>query len=125
MLTFDTRVDPLFGEVPQSAIGSKLTDASDPTGDSAVLFSDGVSLLPPDGSLGLDLVHGLDDVAVAAHALPPAANGDVLTGLPVIAFAATTFVNGSVSAGVLANYGASSVLRGGVACATASGGACH
>jgi hypothetical protein len=125
VLTFDTRVDPLFGELPQSAIGSKLTDASDPTGDSAVLFSDGVSLLPPDGSLGLDLVHGLDDVAVAAHALPPAANGDVLTGLPVIAFAATTFVNGSVSAGVLANYGASSVLRGGVACATASGGACH
>jgi hypothetical protein len=49
----------------------------------------------------------------------------VLTGLPVIAFAATTFVNGSVSAGVLANYGASAALHGGAACATASGGACR
>jgi hypothetical protein len=125
VLSFATRVDPLFGDVPQSAIGSKLTNASDPTGDSSLVFSPGVGLLPPEGSLGLDLVHGLDDVAVAAHALPPAANGDVLTGLPVIGFAATTFVNGSVSAGVLANYGASSTVHGGVACATASGGACH
>jgi hypothetical protein len=70
-------------------------------------------------------VHGLDGVAVASHALPPAANGDVLTGLPVIAFAATTFVNGGISAGVLANYGASAGVRGGVACASASGGACR
>lgn len=125
VLTFATHVDPSWGELPQSAIGSKLTDATDPTGDSSVLFSAGVSLLPSEGSLGLDLVHGLDDVTVAAHALPPASNGDVLTGLPVVAFAATTFVNGSVSAGVLANYGASAGVHGGVACATTSGGACQ
>jgi hypothetical protein len=125
VLTFATRVDALFGEIPESAIGSKLTDATDPTGDSAMLFSAGVDLLPPEGTLGIDLVHGLDGVAVAAHALPAAMNGDVLRGLPVVAFAATTFVNGSVSAGVLANYGASAGVHGRVACANASGGACQ
>ncbi|HEX5124976.1 MAG TPA: hypothetical protein VFV97_17155 [Rhodanobacteraceae bacterium] len=125
VLTFETRVDALFGEIPESAIGSKLTDATDPTGDSAMLFSAGVDLLPPEGTLGIDLVHGLDGVAVAAHALPAATNGDVLKGLPVVAFAATTFVNGNVSAGVLANYGASAGVHGGVACANTSGGACE
>ena len=125
VLTLETRIDASFGEIPQSAIGSMLTDSSDPTGDSAMLFTAGVSLLPSAGTLGLDLVHGLDGVAVAAHVLPAASNGDVLAGLPVIAFAATTFVNGSVSAGVLANYGASSAVRGSVACATASGGTCR
>jgi hypothetical protein len=125
VLTFETRVDAAFGEVPQSALGSKLTDTSDPTGDTSVLFAAGVSLLPPDGSLDLDLVHGLDGAAIVAHALPPAANGDVLTGLPVLAFAATTFVNGSVSAGVLSNYGASAAVHGDVACTSASGGACR
>jgi hypothetical protein len=125
VLTFQTRVDAAFGEIPQSALGSRLTDTSDPTGDTSVLFASGVSLLPPDGSLDLDLVHGLDGVAIAAHSLPPAANGDVLSGLPVIAVAATTYVNGNVSAGVLANYGSSAGVRGGVACASASGGACR
>jgi hypothetical protein len=124
VLTFETTVDATFGEIPQSAIGSKLTDATDPTGDSAMVFGAGVTFLPPEGTVSLDLAHGLDDVAVAAHALPPASNGEVLTGLPVIAFAATTFVNGHVSAGVLANYGASSAVRGRVACTTATGGAC-
>jgi hypothetical protein len=125
VLTFETRVDPTFGETPQSAIGSKLTDATDPTGDSSNVFDAGVDLLPPEGTLGLDLVHGLDGVAIGAHALGAATNGDVLTGLPVIAFAATTFVNGNVSAGVLANYGASAGVHASVACASASGGACR
>jgi hypothetical protein len=124
VLTFQTRIDASLGEIPESAIGSRLTDSSDPTGDSSMLFGAGVTSLPPAGTLGLDLAHGLDGIAVASHALPPASNGDVLVGLPVIAFAATTFVNGDVAAGVLANYGASSAVRGSVACTSASGGAC-
>lgn len=125
VLTFKTRADATFGDLPESAIGSKLIDATDPTGDSSNIFTAGVDLLPPEGALSLDLVHGLDGVAIAAHALPAATNGDVLRGLPVVAFAATTFVNGSVSAGVLANYGASAAVHGSVACANASGGACR
>jgi hypothetical protein len=60
---------------------------------------------------------------VPSRALAAAANGDVLAGLPVLAFATTTWVNGN-AAGVLANYGASAAVRSRVAC-TNAGGPCR
>jgi hypothetical protein len=121
VLTFATGVDSANFEVPASAIGSRLTNATDPGAHIAQVLIGGVELLPAAGSVSLDLVHDMQGNPNPAHALAAASNGDVLTGLPVIAFSATTFVNGNVSNGVLANYGASAAVRSRVACANGSG----
>jgi hypothetical protein len=50
VLTFETHVDPSLGEIPQSAIGSKLTDASDPTGDTSVCSPPASACCRPKGA---------------------------------------------------------------------------
>jgi hypothetical protein len=124
VLTFATAVDAANFEVPASAIGSRLTNATDPGEHVAQLLTGGVERLPSAGSVSLDLAHDMRGDANPAHALAAASNGDVLTGLPVLAFSATAFVNGNVSNGVLANYGASAAVRSRVAC-TNAGGSCR
>lgn len=64
--------------------------------------------------------------ALATHRLSPAANGDVLSGLPVIGFLAVQYVNANVTPGVLANYSGVAVYRSSVACANSANaqGAC-
>jgi hypothetical protein len=121
VLTFAT--DPSGVGLPASAIGSRLTNATDP-GAHVSRNVAGIDDLPSAGGLSLDLAHDMSGRPIPSHALAAASNGDVLVGLPVIAFSATTFVNGSVSNGVLANYGASAAVRSRVACANA-GGSCH
>lgn len=116
VLTFATGTDSANFEVPASAIGSLLTNATDPGEHVGRTLIGGVELLPAAGSVSLDLVHDMRGVVNPAHALPAASNGDVLTGLPLIAFSATTFVNGNVSSGVLANYGSSAAVRSRVSC---------
>jgi hypothetical protein len=124
VLTFATSLDSANVPVPASAIGSQLTNATDPGAHVSQLLTGGVELLPSAGSVSLDLVHDMRGDVNPAHALAAASNGDVLLGLPVIAFSATTFVNGNVSDGVLANYGASAAVRSRVACVNA-GGSCR
>ena len=123
MLTFATSLDSANVPVPASAIGSQLTNATDP-GAHVSRNVAGIEDLPSAGGLSLDLAHDMSGRPIPSHALAAASNGDVLVGLPVIAFSATTFVNGSVSNGVLANYGASAAVRSRVACANA-GGSCR
>jgi len=121
VLTFSIGLDAANAEVPQSAIGSRLTNAADPGEHVSRVLTGGVELLPSAGSVSLDLVHDMRGDVNPAHALAAASNGDVLRGLPVIAFSATTFVNGDVANGVLANYGASAAVRSRVACVNAAG----
>ena len=127
VLTFSTQLDPTNFAQPLSAFGSRLLDATDPGNHVSRVFDNGVDLLPPDGSMTLDLTVDAAGNAIASRKLTPAANGDVLAGLPVIAFAATRFVNASVTPGVLANYSGSTAIRGSVGCNNAEGvsGACR
>ncbi|HEY6942663.1 hypothetical protein [Dokdonella sp.] len=118
VLTFATAADPAGIELPVSATGSRLTNATDPGAHVSRNYA-GIELLPSAGGLSLDLAHDLSGASISSHALPAASNGDVLTGLPLIAFSATTFVNGNVADGVLANYAASAAVRSRVACVNA------
>ena len=56
------------------------------------------------------------------EAVPPSAEGKVLTGLPTIGFSASNIVNGNVSNGVLANYAAAVRHATSVTCVKASDG---
>lgn len=56
------------------------------------------------------------------HRLPASSEGKVLSGLPVIGYAASIIVNGNVSNGVLANYGYAVRHVTTVACSKASDG---
>ncbi|MGN6519466.1 MAG: hypothetical protein ACTHK2_08595 [Dokdonella sp.] len=123
VLAFMTAPDSSGIDLPVSAIGSRLTNATDPGAHVSRNVS-GIELLPAAGSLSLDLAHDMRGAPIASHALAAASNGDVLIGLPVVAFSATTFVNDHVSEGVLANYGASAKVRSRVACMN-TGGACR
>jgi hypothetical protein len=122
VLTFETSAGAGDIELPVSATGSRLTNATDPGAHVSRNFS-GIELLPEAGSVSIDLAHDMTGAAVPSRALAAAANGDVLAGLPVLAFATTTWVNGN-AAGVLANYGASAAVRSRVAC-TNAGGPCR
>jgi hypothetical protein len=75
------------GSGTNSILGSTLTSNIVPIGDA--------------GWLGLNLTAS---TAGGTHALRPANNLNVFTGLPVTGFQATNFVNANVTAGVLANY---------------------
>lgn len=125
VLTFSSQVVPGhfedFDRQPVSALGSNLTNGSDPYG---VIYADGG--LTPDnpalaeGTLRLDLIHDINGNVVAAHRLSAAANGDVLLGLPVLGFAAENYVNANVAPGVLGNYSGAYRHRTSVACVHAT-----
>ncbi|HEU4662907.1 MAG TPA: hypothetical protein VFS55_02625, partial [Dokdonella sp.] len=123
VLTFATAADPAGIDLPLSATGSRLTNATDPGAHVSRNFT-GIERLPSAGNLSLDLAHDMTGAPVPSRALAAASNGDVLSGLPVVAFAATTFVNAHVADGVLANYAASAGVRSRVACVNA-GGSCR
>jgi hypothetical protein len=77
------------------------------------------SNIPPYGDAGwlkLNLASG-DTIG---HALRPAANGDVLHGLPVTGFEAYNIINANASPGLLANYGGLFRHRSSRACTTAT-----
>jgi hypothetical protein len=124
VLTFSTQLDAVNFEGPLSAFGSRLLDATDPGNHVGRNYDGGVELLPPDGSMEIDLTADATGNAVASRKLAPAANGDVLVGLPVFGFAAIRFVNASVTPGVLANYSSSAAIRVSAVC-TNPAGACR
>jgi hypothetical protein len=116
---FATLADSQNIEQPLSALGSKLLDATD--GHSGRTFDLRGTVVPEAGSVFVDFAHDAGGTPIDAHRLTAAANGDVLVGLPVVAFAATTFVNGNVADGVLSNYSGNVPVRGAVTCVSASG----
>jgi hypothetical protein len=119
VFSFATLADSQNIPQPLSALGSELLNATD--GHSGRNFDLGTTLLPEAGSVFVDFAHDAGGTAVEAHRLAAAANGDVLVGLPVVAFAATTFVNGNVADGVLSNYSGSVPVRGVVTCVNGAG----
>ena len=121
VLTLSTQLDAQNLEQPISAFGSRLVNATDPGNHIGQLYEAGVDMLPADGTLTLDLTIDASGAAIATRKLAPAANGDVLEGLPVIAFAAVRFVNASVTPGVLANYSGATAIRSSVGCSNQSG----
>ena len=104
---------------PQSAIGSELLDTTD--GHVGRVYDLGSAVLPDAGSVFVDFAHDLAGSPITAHRLAADANGNVLVGLPVVAFVATTFVNGNVADGVLSNYSASAPVHGRVSCVNGAG----
>ncbi len=90
--------------VPSSALGSSLTNGTDPY--SLVSDGGGVTGIYPlgEGVLHLDLIHDTNGTLLSQHRLAGAANGDVLVGLPMFGFLAVNYVNANVTPGVLANY---------------------
>ncbi len=119
VLTFSTQyVPPPNGqpfEVPLSALGSGLTNTSDPT-EHESQTSEGVDFLPPNGVANLDLTHDANGEILVQHRLAAATNGDVLVGVPMFGFLVTDYVNANVSDGVLANYSRLLPLHAGVTC---------
>jgi len=94
------------------------TEAGDPSG---VFGSTLRSNIPPYGDFGwlhLDLASG-----DGGHAMRPAANGDVLHGLPATGFEGYNIINANAAPGKLANYGGLFRHRASRAC-TLNGGAC-
>ncbi|MEO7757620.1 MAG: hypothetical protein ABIS07_13650, partial [Dokdonella sp.] len=79
---------------------------------------------PAAGHLHLDLSHSPSGNDIATRALAPAANGDVLHGLPVVGILAVRYVNANVSPGVLSNYSSLTASKASVACTSSSGGGC-
>lgn len=123
VLTFATRqasgaAGTTFAE-PLSVLDSSLLDATDPGAHVAQTFG-AVDELPADGYLHLDLTHDADGNLLTTRRLGPAANGDVLSGLPVIGFLAVKYVNANVTPGVLANYSGVARHRSSVACANSA-----
>jgi hypothetical protein len=118
VLTFS--VNPSTG-APISALGSELTNASDPSGNQSI-FAPGGESLPPfsSGYIQLDLVHDINGNTIAQHQLSAATNGDVLLGLPVTGFLAENYINANVTPGVLANYSGVYQHRASVACANSA-----
>jgi hypothetical protein len=109
--------------LPDSMLGSNLTNGTDPGNHVASVFG-AIDSLPTDGHLHLDLAHDAAGNLVATRKLTAAANGDVLRGLPVIGFLAVRYVNANVSAGVLSNYSSLTASKSSVLCTGASGGGC-
>ncbi|GAA0714178.1 hypothetical protein [Dokdonella soli] len=94
--------------------------SSDPNAGktSGVFGSKLVSNIPPYGGAGwmqLDLASG-----DGGHALRPAANGDVLHGLPVTGFMVYNVINANAQPGKLANYGGLFSHRAGVSCSSSN-----
>ncbi|MEO6689222.1 MAG: hypothetical protein ABIS07_04130, partial [Dokdonella sp.] len=81
--THDVDFDGNAFSLPVSALGSSLLDAQDP-GEHVSRIYGGVNDLPAAGHLHLDLSHSPSGNDIATRALAPAANGDVLHGLPVV-----------------------------------------
>jgi len=107
--------------VPLSALGSALTNASDPTGDTGRVLDDLADIPFTSGTLSLDLAHDGSTYVIGTpnqiqQRLTPATNGDVLVGLPVIGFVAFDYVNGAIEQGVLANYSGQYPHRASVTC---------
>jgi hypothetical protein len=112
---------------PISALGSQLTNASDPSGNQST-FAPGGESFPSftSGYIQLDFVHDINGNTIAQHQLSAATNGDVLLGLPVTGFLAENYVNGNVTPGLLANYSGVYQHRASVTClnSAAPQGAC-
>jgi len=95
-------------------------------GTNSILGSTLTSNIAPLGNTGwlaLNLQASTSGSPFASHALRPATNLNVFTGLPVTGFQATNFVNSAVTSGVLANYSGAYRHRISRAC-TNAGGAC-
>lgn len=126
VLTFATHDVDYAGNaftLPASALGSSLLDGQDP-GEHVARVYGAVNTLTPAGHLHLELSHSAAGTAIETRVLPPAANGDVLHGLPVVAFLAVRYVNANVSAGVLSNYSSLTASKASVVCTSSSGGSC-
>jgi hypothetical protein len=122
VLTFATHDIDIEGNtltLPSSALGSSLLNGQDPGEHVAHLFG-AVNTLPAGGHLRLDLDHSYAGDTLATRMLAPAANGDVLAGLPVIGFLAVRYVNANVSPGVLSNYSSLTIAKGHVLCTNAA-----
>lgn len=131
VLTFETsNVDSPNGPLPQplSALGSHLTNATDPSDTLTFNFGDVDTIPFTQGFLRLDLSHDGDEYSPNLQFPPPieqqyltaASNGDVLYGLPVTGFLAVKYTNETAQSGILANYSGAYPHHGSVRCANAS-----
>ncbi|MBA8888093.1 hypothetical protein FHW12_002317 [Dokdonella fugitiva] len=116
LLSPGTSVEVLdLGAGAGAMLDSARTMQFDGAGASPAAFSaSGRMFLAPD--LALLFPTGTDDPLPALRFMRPSSGGQAFAGLPLIAFAATNFVNADVQGGVLANYSAASSLRTATSC---------